>query len=338
MDDDNGGGFKDRVDKVFGSITSSSIGLWSVTDGKVERREWKRSSTTRNDDEIPVSSSYYSCLNQDDADFDIRSSIGLDSTLDHEEEEDAYDKMAQGKENDADDCLFMKDVTHYGPYLNSHNVVKNHPFSSHHNASPIPRLNEDDEEEAEDDDDEPMLNARPSCFTVRSPNDGICKTKSILKRKNDEVSKPAKRVRFDPTCKNQDDEFTNAVRLPRVSNNGSCVPDYILNPSKYTRYKLDDISHHANEGSNSRASWEPKSSFGELPRSLVFIPRKKKADNSEGQQVKQSSTQAASSIAVAAQNDEASEIQGDDVCTKASKFQKPDRRYRSKMEKDDNVC
>ncbi|KAI3744701.1 hypothetical protein L1987_57791 [Smallanthus sonchifolius] len=262
-------GFNDRVDKVFGSISSSSSSTpWSLTDAQLERRGWNRHKT--DDDEIAV------CQFQTkspDNDWEIRSSIGLDSTLDNEKEGDAYDKMAQGREN----CLYMKDVT----YLNSHHVLP-------HAAKT-----------------EPML-------------------KSILKRKSyEEVSKPAKRVSFHSTCKNVVDA-TN----PDLPENGPGVPDYILNPSKYTRYTFDDSSHYVNneeeflEGSS-------KHDGGELPRSLVFIPRKKKHG-------KQSACPTIGFAAVKVQQGEANEMQEDDICTKA-RCHKPVRQYRSKMEEYDDV-
>lgn len=105
--------FNDRVDKVFGSISSSSSTPWSLTDAQVERRVWNRHKADNkddDDDETLVSSSFDNLFNgrsnrrksldeDDDEDvggddafetendvdeWDIRSSIGLDSTLDKE--------------------------------------------------------------------------------------------------------------------------------------------------------------------------------------------------------------------------------------------------------------
>ncbi|KAM0058484.1 putative tumor suppressing sub-chromosomal transferable candidate 4 [Helianthus debilis subsp. tardiflorus] len=44
--------------------------------------------------------------------WDIRTSVGMDCTLDNEEEEDAFDKVAVGKEESAD-RFYMKDVNDY---------------------------------------------------------------------------------------------------------------------------------------------------------------------------------------------------------------------------------
>lgn len=116
--------FRVRVKKIFGSLTSSSSQrpsslqstLWSLTDDEVERREWRRGDTGSSDrDEIPCSSSFDELIRdrrrsfrrelQHDLDdgehesntlrsrrmgtdgldeWDIRSSIGLDRTLDNE--------------------------------------------------------------------------------------------------------------------------------------------------------------------------------------------------------------------------------------------------------------
>lgn len=113
--------FKARVDKVFGSLASSrsptlQSSLWSITDNEVERKQWRRCTDNNGRDEIPCSSSFDECLKRDrgvsrrrkfqgdvddlddedglggphgrgrgdENEWDIRSSIGLDRTLDYE--------------------------------------------------------------------------------------------------------------------------------------------------------------------------------------------------------------------------------------------------------------
>jgi hypothetical protein len=129
--------FRDRVDKIFGSLTPSSSskpepssskpqpssslqsGLWSLTDDAIERKEWKRDasslSASFDRDEIPCAASFDKLKkgrkkknfeldddmdelddDEDDGelnrsedgleDWEIRSSIGLDPTLDNEVE------------------------------------------------------------------------------------------------------------------------------------------------------------------------------------------------------------------------------------------------------------
>lgn len=380
--------FNDRVDKVFGSISASSPSSapWSITDAQVERRGWDRDKADNrdDDDETLVSSSFDNLFNRqrnrrkslddlsdddDDGDvggddgvqtendgdeWDIRSSIGLDPTLDNEEEEDAYDKMAEGREDkDSGDRVYMKDVTDHGPYLNCHNVLP----SCAHDVKKDPRANLDAAKTRLKEDDEPMLNAEEAaCMTTGTYGMRI---KSILKRKinddGDDAVKPPKRVRFDPTCKN-DGEESRRTGI-QVQPSGS-APDYILNPSKYTRYDFDD----AKEGSNTEAYLDfveqlykskqggggggEKSSAGDVPcSSIVFIPRKKRGE-AEAETVKQPSTKGIG-IGVAAVEVQQAEEGGDvsqemqeeeesHACNFTSKKAATGRRYRSRMEEDDS--
>ncbi|GMP63560.1 hypothetical protein CsSME_00025194 [Camellia sinensis var. sinensis] len=53
--------FRARVQKIFGSLSSSSSSLsppWSLTDGEVEKREWRRPSSAKDDDQTPISFSF----------------------------------------------------------------------------------------------------------------------------------------------------------------------------------------------------------------------------------------------------------------------------------------
>lgn len=189
--------------------------------------------------------------------------------------------------------------------------------------------------------------------------DHALKVKSILKRKSDELGKSsAKRVRFDPACKEHDAPQVDGFSVPQVSKNRLGVPDYILNPRKYTRYTFNDDD---DKKSNTEAyldfleqvekskdvGLEQKPPGEDLPASVVFIPRKKRGDAaaSNGGQIKESSTGVGISIAaVEVQQDEVSDVMLQDepdvdaVCDKPPKFQKPSRQYRSKIEDDDSVC
>lgn len=332
--------FRARVQKAFGSL-SSSQSPWSLTDDQIEKREWNRSSsggsTARNDDVIPCSSSFdgisfhhkdrkkrrvRSTLEDDGVEEDlddgedgggdggdeweIRSSIGLDCTLDNEEEEDEFDKVAAGREN-ATDVLYMKDVTDHGPYLNSYNVI---PSSVHDpRANLLAAKIRLDEDEIEAHKIGPSYTYDKSVSNVEEPSvkaseDGG-KPKSILKRKNDvATSKKQKRVKFDPSCK---DDFEEASENPLDALTGNhfvattfsdnslggstlSVPDYARNPSKYTRYSFDSACEVDDE-SNSRVCMDllelvkmsrPEDSrslsgdaSNSLPKSVTFVPRKK---------------------------------------------------------------
>ncbi|KAH0969604.1 hypothetical protein GBA52_028530 [Prunus armeniaca] len=142
--------------------SSSLSSLWSLTDEEIEKREWNRDKDSpepelelepqpynlnskgdfsnelekdlldldedveeeEEDEEQQPSESANKHKPDDynDEEWEIKSSIGLDCTLDYEEEEDGYDKVAVGKEN-AGDRLYMKDVNDYGIDIDSQEEV-----------------------------------------------------------------------------------------------------------------------------------------------------------------------------------------------------------------------
>ncbi|PON91793.1 hypothetical protein TorRG33x02_123910 [Trema orientale] len=316
--------FRARVDKVFGSLASSgssSSSLWSITDDEVERREWRRCPDTSGRDDMPCSSSFDEFLKKgrrrnfdhddperidgpDDNKLDgqdewsIRSSIGLDRTLDYEEEEDEFDKVASGSEN-VGDRLYMSDVTQTGSYLNSHNVLvlpNNKDPRANHLAARF-RLKED-EDEAQN-----LASTLPATAHVKEPDakgtrDGA-RPKPILKRKdNDEAFKSQKRVRFDVGRENDCEESfpKDATVLDcgsLMSDKSSGVPDYLVNPSKYTCYsfsstsEVDEISnppracgefHNQVKGLDRESGSDVENAFADLPKSVTFIPKKKAGD------------------------------------------------------------
>ncbi|KAK9934265.1 hypothetical protein M0R45_021415 [Rubus argutus] len=297
--------FRLRADKVFGSLSASlSSSLqpqsspWSVADDEVERREWRRCTDAPDRDKTPCSSSF-------EGDFGIGSSIGMDPTLDFEEEEDEYDKVASGADAVDDDRLFMDDVTHHGSYLNSHNVLlrSNKDTRANHLAARH-RLKEDDAE-AQNPNCTPVASTSPvKDPPAKSPEDGG-QPKPILKRKeNSSVIKSRKRVRFDPAFINQNDcEESRGEVQNLVSDNGSGltasrvslknktaaqVPDYLVNPSKYTCYSFDSTSD-VDQGANTKAFMdyftpversrsEMEDASAQLPKSVTFVPKKKTGD------------------------------------------------------------
>ncbi|KAL7181871.1 hypothetical protein ACSBR1_040727 [Camellia fascicularis] len=51
--------FRARVQKIFGSLSSSSLSPpWCLTDGEVEKREWRRPSSAKDNDQTPISLSF----------------------------------------------------------------------------------------------------------------------------------------------------------------------------------------------------------------------------------------------------------------------------------------
>ncbi|PQP91972.1 NAD-dependent protein deacetylase HST1 [Prunus yedoensis var. nudiflora] len=251
-----------------------------------------------------------------DEEWEIKSSIGLDCTLDYEEEEDGYDKVAVGKEN-AGDRLYMRDVNDYGIDIGSQEEV---PTSfkdftrdprANHLAAKI-RLQQDAEAAAQIRLQENAETAQKIVSLRVSGNntpyaiaaefitsEDATNLKSILKRKTDnqlDPSKSQKRVRFDPNCKsNCHDEGEGAKDIPVQTHSNedhpSGVPDYLRNPSRYTHYTFDSSSD-VDEESNKQAymdflnllrksnSMEPRAedAFVDLSKPVIFIPRKKSTD------------------------------------------------------------
>ncbi|WZZ89419.1 uncharacterized protein LOC106423167 isoform X2 [Brassica napus] len=100
---------------------TQSGSVWSLSGAEVEKREWKREQLASYDkEEMPCASSFDEILRQqrisstdrkegeeggdedfgdEDDDWSIRASMGLDRTLDDEDEKDEYDKVALGKED-----------------------------------------------------------------------------------------------------------------------------------------------------------------------------------------------------------------------------------------------
>lgn len=215
------------------------------------------------------------------------------------EEEDEFDKVASGREN-AGERLYMNDVNEHHSYLNLRNVVPNSFKDPRANlyAAKI-RLKEDDIEAQNAE----VKQVKESPAMVPKP---------ILKRKDDstESNKPKKRVRFDKDCKI---DSGGASEMMKDSNGSSPtdaissesddgleigemtyrVPDYVLNPCRYTHYSFDSSSEGSNEGSNTKAcmdlleliklskskvnelSQESENRSGDLQRSVTFIPKKK---------------------------------------------------------------
>ncbi|KAL5171882.1 hypothetical protein HKD37_16G044751 [Glycine soja] len=255
----------------------------------------------------------------DDEQWQIRAGIGRDCTLDYEEEEDQYDKQAIGKENSGD-RVYMKDLNDDGVEISSCNVF---PTSfrdfvrdprANHLAARI-RLKQDDEAAAKKIDALHVSEKSAPDIGGGSGSD-VINPKSILKSK-DNLSEPRdvrKRVRFDSECDdsgNDDDglegrtrgvrmktssmeEATASDQLSKSKEFDSAVPDYIRNPSRYTRYTFDDSPSDMDDKSNKEACMsfllqlkgsnaakrtgpQADEALEDLP-SVTFISKKKSGD------------------------------------------------------------
>ncbi|RAL45430.1 hypothetical protein DM860_013826 [Cuscuta australis] len=373
--------FRVRVDRVFGSLTSTSSSssspqptissLWSLTDDEIRKDTWTREPAplsdagnpafgNDSDDEgwtfpSPVDRLLSSLSNggdekqtpnpnsgvgdlmkdlqddleeldddndegkglagegsskgdvvEDEEEFDVRKSIGMDSTLDFEEEEDAYDKVAVGREKTGD-RLYLSDVNDYMPdfyscdgILNTFKEASRDPRANHLGAEL--RLQEDAEaarsfnslhvsKEAK-----VVVSDTPNSISENGNN-----VKSILKRKEDQMGwRSEKRVRFEPSCKASGESegdktiisgvFYGDITLHKESSSkhrdSSRVPDYMRNPSRYTHYTFDSGTD-MNEESNRQAYTEfismlkrPKSSEPEevpadISKPVIFNPKKR---------------------------------------------------------------
>ncbi|KAL3370764.1 hypothetical protein AABB24_007681 [Solanum stoloniferum] len=319
MDDES---FRARVHKVFGCL-SPSASVWSLSDDDVEKKEWNRSALKqgKDDDDHNLCSSSYDELfkqkrrniqnvinddeNRVDDVWEIRSSIGLDSTLDNEEEEDEYDRVAEGRV-DARDRLYMKNIVDQETSCDppGHNICRD-PRANHMAAQVRLKEDADAAEKCETDFDGITLSGGQ--HSAKSLQDH-CNVKPILKKARKSVNgevKSTKRVRFDPGCKDESDgasELKVSWAAPASANstfedNESIssrlkVPDYVLNPSKYTCYSLDSPSELIDEPSQAfgYVLEEVEKSKDDVveqetidmsdtnPKSVVFVPRQKNTD------------------------------------------------------------
>ncbi|PWZ43699.1 hypothetical protein Zm00014a_002076 [Zea mays] len=255
---------------------------------------------------------------EQDEDEGVRVNIGLDPTLDREEEEDKYDREAFGRE-EAADRVYMHDIMDDGINMSINSIVpdllddsiegvyrfKKDPRADMRAASA--RLREDDGS-AKDGDSHYATEAKDFLNVGIQTKKAVeeVNVKPILKRKEEQADlKPRKRVRFDANVKDREsDMFERDEDSPMVPQSMEVVtgkestptlsvspgvPDYVRNPSKYTRYTLD--VPESNDDSNRTALADLHDLLGrsdqnrihsetpvEIPSSVTFIPRKKSVD------------------------------------------------------------
>ncbi|KAL0287383.1 UNVERIFIED_CONTAM: hypothetical protein Sangu_2695800 [Sesamum angustifolium] len=193
--------------------------------------------------------------------LDVQSNIGRDCTLDYEEEEDEYDKVAVGAEQTGD-RLYMRDVKFADYGIDEPNTYGELPTSfkaavrdprANHTAAKI-RLKEDAEAAGSLDtlqlSDNHAANAETEDIK-KGELDGDNPKPILKKRENSMDSKSQKRVRFmvDPESRTQTHEEEQSVgasnllsephsgdyravleQASDLSQFSSAVPDYIRNP------------------------------------------------------------------------------------------------------------
>lgn len=299
-----------------------------------------------------------------------------------QEEEDKYDREAFGRE-EAADRVYMNDIMDDGINMSINSIVpdllddsieevyrfKKDPRADIRAASA--RLREDD---GSDKDGDSHYAAQAKEF----PNVGILTKKAleevnvkpILKRKEEQTDlKPRKRVRFDANVKDRESDMFEHEDSPMVPqsmdvvtekeststlSSSPGVPDYVRNPSKYTRYTLD--VPESNDDSNRAALADLHDLLGrsdpnmihsevpvEIPSSVTFIPRKKSVDAmavDEGPKAIDSNSPVIGMIAGASDESDQCEMDEDDSKSSSApqmntNLKASSRRYRSSRTDDD---
>ncbi|KAL0735980.1 hypothetical protein Bca4012_012190 [Brassica carinata] len=348
------------------SRQTQSGSVWSLSGTEVEKREWKREQLASYDrEEMPCASSFDEILRQqrisstaarkegeeggdedfdDDEDWSIRASMGLDRTLDDEEEEDEYDKVALGKE-DVGKGLSMEDS------LSKRCGVRIRDPRANHAAAKI-RLKEDELEanKSSPSGDHPSKSKETP---VSEESSKAVQPKPILKRKvssSDSEAKTSKRVRFDvvseETSERPEDACSVSVSLksalPR-GRSGAQVPDYLINPSKYTCYSFDPSSELNEKSQTQEYTDIPKDSAGletsdsEFFKKVSFVPQKKTMDvREDGSNCSETKPVVAVQVA---DDERPSETEGGDTeigeSENCNSFQRNGRRCRAKQNVDE---
>ncbi|KAL1201362.1 hypothetical protein V5N11_003773 [Cardamine amara subsp. amara] len=397
--------FRVRIDKIFGSLSSSSSpassapvsSLWSLSEDEIatnERSGEKENSGPSNSfpdigrqenepDELNIdgdegqSSGLQKPNDYNDEEWEIKSSIGMDSTLDMEEEEDDNDKVALGEKV----YVYMKDVNDYETEADEWEELpaslkdrEKDPRANltaaklrlKEDAEAVNKLNSLHVSEVHKD-NLPMSTSENENALVVS-EDNLLETqvgssddsglKPILKRKESQAdSKLQKRVRFSSDIR--DDDSTggdkDSVMEPSSPNENGVepdhptgIPDYLRNPTKYTRYTFD--SGEVDEESNRKAYMdflnmirrrdEPvEGPLVELPRSVAFVPKKKPMAESKVDNIDKNCEGRRGAIAVVAIEDcTVSAMEEDEPETALNVISKPGRQYRSRAKEDPEEC
>ncbi|GFP92567.1 hypothetical protein PHJA_001400900 [Phtheirospermum japonicum] len=305
--------------------------------------------------------------------FDVQSNIGRDCTLDYEEEEDQYDKVAVGT-NQTGDRIFMRDVQ-FGDYDTLENEYCELPNTlravirdprANHAAAKI-RLQED-AEAVGNFDNSAATNSKTEDLKRKELD--CDNPKPILKKRENPMDSRSSQKRvsfvFDPESSSQahedrkisgdnDELASEPEHAPDLSLYSPGVPDYLMNPSKYTRYAFD-ASDDMDDQSNRKAHMEffdqlrkrnidspmDEASF-ETPKSVVFMPRRKNEEGSIGKRSESEGKSKSWSFGLMAEDNGESEVfamEEDEPCQavddEGRSSGRAGRRYRTRTSVDDN--
>ncbi|KAJ0243464.1 Protein TSSC4 [Hirschfeldia incana] len=370
--------FRVRIDKVFGSLSSTTAApspsldsLWCLTDDEIDRndRSGEKKEVPENDredsnvDEEEVGSSVLEKPEDyNEEEWEIKSSIGMDTTLDMEEEEDENDKVAVGEE---ELCVeYTNDVNDYEPEADD--WVEIPPYFGERDKDPRAncvaaeiRLKEDADavnklnslhvsEDNTSEKEKALGVSDEEGYVGIADDNGL---KPILKRKESQAdSKLQKRVRFSSDVKDDDstggDEDSAMETSVVQRENPSVVPDYVRNPSKYTRYTFDD--GEVDEESNRKAYMEflnmirsrdepVEDPLVELPTSVAFVPKRKPTGESKvgctdkGYEGRRGAIAIVDSI----EDSTVSAMEEDEPETAVTVVRRPGRQYRARAKEDE---
>lgn len=291
-----------------------------------------------------------------------------------QEEEDEYDKVAVGMEQTGD-RIYMKNVKHgdytvdgddgYSVLPNTFQDVVKDPRANHL-AAKI-RLREDAEAAGDFD----TLQLSDNSKDNKKGGSEVENPKPILKKRENPEPKSQKRVRFlfDPNSSStHEDQQSSGIDMASERDDGPSteqssdlsqysagVPDYLRNPSKYIRYTFDDSSYQLDEESNRKAYMEffdhlrkgnndasMEETSMELPKSIVFTPKKSKRNEGENSR-RETDEKKSWSVGITAEESEVSAMEedesGGDVDEGARSSRKSGRRYRARTSVDivDNI-
>ncbi|EFJ28186.1 hypothetical protein SELMODRAFT_441268 [Selaginella moellendorffii] len=361
-----------RLDQVFGGLGNGSApSLWSVSGTQLERQQWRPAANSDDEDEGPTCSSSFRSeeeqatkrvrqdengdenVDEEEEMIRVQAMVGMDTTLDYEDEEDEYDKVAVGREG-AGDRLYTSDVK---ASFDSLSVLSGASFMARDDlasrkAAAADRLAE--AREAKINGTTPDLHRTEDLHrrssSSRPKSSGTRTSDSSDKRKNESRDdRPQKKVRFAVEEENQktrrtprdDGGHRQRAGIDRYRN----VPHHVRHPEKYTHYTLD----WGEEGnSNNVQAWqstmaainsaknegEEEQPF-ELPQHVPFVPRanKERAGSSKpGGSTKDSTTPSgsATSVSFAARGLEDEGVAMEENAQPSSKNQKS-RSYRSRI-------
>ncbi|ESQ41353.1 hypothetical protein EUTSA_v10013725mg [Eutrema salsugineum] len=393
--------FRVRIDKIFGSLSSSSASssslssLWCLADDEIDKNErsgekgvsGSRSSQfdsnsfpgTRIQENDPEDLSFdgdegKSSVSQkpndyNDEEWEIKSSIGMDTTLDLEEEEDENDKVAVGDELYG----YTKDVNDYETEADEWEVLpaslkerEKDPRANliaakirlKEDAEAVNKLNSLHVSEVHQNNMSMSTSENEKALVVsEEAHVGSCDDaglKPILKRKENQAdSKMQKRVRFSSDISDNstggDKDSVMETSSPDEQivqpDYPSGIPDYMRNPAKYTRYTFDE--GEVDEVSNRKAYMdflnmiksrdEPLvDPLVELPRSVAFVPKRKPVTESKEEKIDKGCDGRRGAIAVVdiIEDSTVSAMEEDEPETALNVIRRPGRQYRARAKED----